>query len=61
VQGRQDVIRETNAVLVERFPNARNVWIEDASHFPWLENRDAFQDAVLAFYGTHVKAASHVA
>ena len=50
VQGEQDVIRETNAVLAARFPSARNVRIPDAAHFPWLEQPDAFIAAVLPFY-----------
>jgi proline iminopeptidase len=54
VQGRQDVIRETNAIILERFPTATNVWIDDANHFPWLENPDAFRDAVLPFYKQHI-------
>ncbi len=60
VQGRPDVIRETNAVLVERFPKAQNVWIEEASHFPWIEEPDAFREAVLTFYRNHVTSASSV-
>ncbi len=56
VQGRQDVIRETNTVLVARFPRARNVWIDDACHFPWFENPRAFREAVLPFYKQHVAA-----
>ena len=50
VQGDQDVIRETNAVLAARFPSAANVRIADAAHFPWLEQPDAFAAAVLPFY-----------
>jgi len=50
VQGDQDVIRETNAVLARRFPAATNVLIEHASHFPWLEQPDVFADTVLGFY-----------
>jgi proline iminopeptidase len=51
VQGEQDVIRETNAVLASRFPAAANVRIANASHFPWLEQPDAFARAVRDFYG----------
>ena len=50
VQGAQDVIRETNALLVERFPAATNIWIEQAAHFPWAEQPDDFAQAVRGFY-----------
>ena len=50
LQGEQDVIRETNAVLAQRFPSARNVRIPEAAHFPWLEQPEAFADALLSFY-----------
>ena len=50
VQGEQDVIRETNAMLAARFPAATNVRIPGAAHFPWLEQPAAFAAAVLPFY-----------
>lgn len=50
VQGRQDVIRETNAVLVSRYAGASNIWIDDAAHFPWFEQPDVFAKRVLDFY-----------
>jgi pimeloyl-ACP methyl ester carboxylesterase len=50
VQGEHDILRETNAVLAERFPSATNVRIANAAHFPWLEQPDAFARAVLQFY-----------
>ena len=50
VQGEHDVIRETNAVLANRFPSAVNVWIPNAAHFPWLEQPDAFARTILDFY-----------
>jgi proline iminopeptidase len=50
VQGEFDVIRETNAVLAERFPHATNVRIDNAGHFPWVEQPEAFSKAVLDFY-----------
>ena len=50
VQGVQDVIRETNTILVERSRAAKNVLIDDAAHFPWLEQPEAFSKTVLAFY-----------
>ena len=45
-----DVLRETNSVLAARFPRAVNVLIDDAAHFPWLEQSEAFSKAVLGFY-----------
>jgi proline iminopeptidase len=50
VQGEHDVIRETNPLLTERFPAATNVRIENAAHFPWLEQPDVFGKTVLRFY-----------
>jgi proline iminopeptidase len=50
IQGDQDVIRETNAVLAARYPAAANVWIRDASHFPWLEEPAVFSKTLLEFY-----------
>jgi pimeloyl-ACP methyl ester carboxylesterase len=50
VQGRQDVIRETNAVLVSRYAGASNIWIEDAAHFPWFEQPEVFAKTDLDFY-----------
>jgi len=55
VQGAQDVIRETNSVLAERFPDARNVRIENCAHFPWLEQPEVFSKTLLAFYRDAVR------
>ena len=57
VQGEQDVIRETNAVLAARFPAAANVRIANAAHFPWLEEPAVFSKTVLDFYNRVVSAA----
>jgi pimeloyl-ACP methyl ester carboxylesterase len=56
VQGVQDVIRETNPLLAERFPDARNVRIEHCSHFPWLEQPDVFSKTLLDFYRESARA-----
>ena len=56
VVGDQDVIRETHPLLSARFPHATNVIIPDASHFPWVEQPDAFSNAVLGFYADVVSA-----
>lgn len=50
VQGEQDVIRETNALLAERFPRATNVRVQNAGHFPWLEQPDVFSATMREFY-----------
>ena len=57
LQGEQDVIRETNALLAERFPRATNVRIPDAAHCPWMEAPAAFSKAVLDFYRSVASAA----
>ena len=50
IQGDHDVIRETNALLAERFPNADNVPIENAGHFVWMEQPEVFTNTLLGFY-----------
>jgi proline iminopeptidase len=57
VQGEHDVIRETNAVLASRFPAATNVRIENAGHFPWVEEPAVFSKTVLHFYSRVTSAA----
>jgi proline iminopeptidase len=57
VQGEHDVIRETNALLAERFPRATNGRITNAAHFPWLEQPEVFSKAVLDFYRDAASAA----
>jgi len=58
IQGEQDVIRETNALLVARFPAATNVRIEDSGHFPWVEQPELFSRTILDFYSRIGSAAS---
>jgi proline iminopeptidase len=58
VQGEHDVIRETNALLAARFPAAMNVRIENAGHFPWVEEPAVFSKTVLDFYSRIASAAS---
>jgi len=50
IQGRHDVFRETHQELIERFPQAKSVWIDEANHFLWLEKPEAFQEALVGFY-----------
>lgn len=52
IQGTQDVLHETHAVLMARFPEARNVWIDQAGHFAWLEQPQQFRDTVAQFYAS---------
>jgi len=33
-----------------RYPAAANVWIRNAAHFPWLEERAAFAKTLFEFY-----------
>jgi pimeloyl-ACP methyl ester carboxylesterase len=58
IQGEHDVIRETNGVLAARFPGAANVRIENASHFPWMEQPAVFSRAILDFYSRIASAMS---
>jgi pimeloyl-ACP methyl ester carboxylesterase len=45
------MLREGHSrALAERMPNARYVEIPDAGHYPYLEQPDAFSDAVSDFY-----------
>jgi pimeloyl-ACP methyl ester carboxylesterase len=57
VQGEQDVLRETNALLAARFPTAANVRIANTAHFPWVEDPALFSKTVLDFYGRIASAA----
>jgi proline iminopeptidase len=56
IRGEQDVIRETHPLLSARFPHATNVIIPNASHFPWVEQPDAFSNAIRGFYPDFVSA-----
>jgi len=56
IQGEQDVIRETNPLLAERFPSATNVRIANAAHFPWAEQPGLFNKTIVDFYGKVVRA-----
>jgi proline iminopeptidase len=58
IQGEHDVIRETNAVLAARFPGVATVRIENASHFPWVEQPAVFSRTILDFYSRIASAMS---
>jgi len=57
VQGEEDVIRETNAILASRFPAATNVRIPNTGHFPWVEEPAIFSKTLLEFYSSVASAA----
>ena len=52
VAGAEDAITGLAPVLAvaDLFPNGRSVVIEDAGHFPWVEQPTAFRRAVDAFF-----------
>lgn len=50
VHGKQDPL-ETAEELRETFPSARAVLLDDAGHFPWAEQPDAFYKALGDFLG----------
>ena len=56
LQGDHDVIRETNPLLAARFPEAANVPVEHASHFPWVEQPAAVAKVLLDFYSSVASA-----
>jgi proline iminopeptidase len=57
LQGRHDIFHETHPLLLERYPQARSTWIEDAGHFLWHEQPDSFAKALLGFYSETQTAA----
>jgi pimeloyl-ACP methyl ester carboxylesterase len=56
LQGDRDVIRETNPLLAARFPDAANVPVENAGHFPWVEQPAAVAKVLLDFYSSVASA-----
>jgi proline iminopeptidase len=51
--GRHDLhtTPECSARLASAIPNAELVWFEESAHFPWLEEREAFNAAVRDWLG----------
>ena len=48
--GRQDPIGELIPFVVsETYPNSKLVFIEQAGHFPWLEQPEIFTEAIISF------------
>lgn len=50
VFGESDIYGRTTERLVARYPNAQVIIIPRAGHVPWLHNRTAFVDALVAFF-----------
>ncbi|MFP5247958.1 MAG: alpha/beta fold hydrolase [Thermoanaerobaculia bacterium] len=48
IHGRQDPLQSAEEVHAT-FPQSKLVWIEDAGHFPWLEQEKAFYGALRGF------------
>ena len=53
--GRYDLLTtpECSKRLATAIPNAELAWFENSGHFPWLEEPDAFFDAVRSFLARH--------
>lgn len=50
IQGKQSPIGEETALeVLANFPNARIKWIHECSHFPWIEQPQAFYEALMGF------------
>jgi pimeloyl-ACP methyl ester carboxylesterase len=57
IRGDEDPIRETHAVLIQRFPQAIDLIIPQAGHFPWLEHPELFAATVRSFYREAIRPA----
>jgi len=54
LHGRQDPVGELIPLIVSQtYPNSKLVFIEQAGHFPWLEQSDVFSDAIISFLNNH--------
>ena len=50
LHGRQDPVGELIPLVVSQtYPNSKLVFIEQAGHFPWLEQPEVFTEAILSF------------
>lgn len=50
IQGKQTPIGEETALeVLANFPNARIKWIHECGHFPWIEQPQAFYEALTRF------------
>jgi proline iminopeptidase len=50
LHGRQDPIGELIPYVVSQtYPNSKLVFIEQAGHFPWLEQPEVFTEAIISF------------
>ena len=51
LHGRQDPVGELIPHIVSQtYPNSKLVFIEQAGHFPWLEQPEVFTDAIIFFF-----------
>ncbi len=48
--GENDIYGRTTERLIARYPTASVVFIPDAGHVPWLQNRPAFVEAIGSFF-----------
>jgi len=48
--GEKDIYGASKEHVVDRFPQAQFIVIDDAGHFPWLNNAPKFQNVVMNFY-----------
>ena len=54
LHGRQDPVGESIPLVVsQNYPNSKLVFIEQAGHFPWLEQPEVFTDAIISFLNNH--------
>ena len=51
VFGAHDIYETAADLLRARFPNARHVILENAWHFPWIQDAHAFRELLDDFYG----------
>ncbi len=50
IQGKESPIGEETALeVLANFPNARIKWIQECGHFPWIEQPQAFYEALRGF------------
>ena len=54
LHGRQDPVGELIPHIVSQtYPNSKLVFIEQAGHFPWLEQPEVFTNVIISFLNSH--------
>ncbi len=54
LHGRQDPVGESIPLFVSQtYPNSKLVFIEQAGHFPWLEQPEVFKEIIISFINNH--------